>query len=129
MLRIPHCLDNRLIDGDETVSPTHRPHSTPQKHNFSASRTHSCYRLSKPQGLERQEKFISLIGSRTRDLPACGIVPYPLRYHVPARNCVGIHFSCTSTATCFGSFGPSSSDHHMNMLLVIGSFTDMDIDR
>jgi hypothetical protein len=31
MLRIPHCLDSRLTDGGWVVSPTHRPHSTPQK--------------------------------------------------------------------------------------------------
>jgi hypothetical protein len=34
VLRIPHCLDNRLIDGGKAVSPKHRPHFTPQKHNF-----------------------------------------------------------------------------------------------
>jgi hypothetical protein len=32
MLRIPHCLDNRLIDSGKVVSPTHQPHFTPQKH-------------------------------------------------------------------------------------------------
>jgi hypothetical protein len=32
MLRIPRCLDNRLTDGGEVVSPSHRPRSTPQKH-------------------------------------------------------------------------------------------------
>jgi hypothetical protein len=42
MLRIPHCLDNRLIDGGEAVSPTQRPHFTPQKHYFSVSGTHFC---------------------------------------------------------------------------------------
>jgi hypothetical protein len=26
MLRIPHCLDNRLIGGGKVVSPTHPPH-------------------------------------------------------------------------------------------------------
>jgi hypothetical protein len=31
MLSIPHCLDNRLTDGGEVVSPTHLPHFTPQK--------------------------------------------------------------------------------------------------
>jgi hypothetical protein len=41
MLRIPHCLDNRLTDGGKIVSLTHRPLSTPQKH-FSASGTHFC---------------------------------------------------------------------------------------
>jgi hypothetical protein len=34
MLRIPHCLDSRLIDGGEVVSLTHRPRSTAQKHFF-----------------------------------------------------------------------------------------------
>jgi hypothetical protein len=27
-------LDNRLINGGMIVSPTHRPHFTPQKHDF-----------------------------------------------------------------------------------------------
>jgi hypothetical protein len=30
MLRIPHCLDNRLTDGGKVVSPTQQPHFTPQ---------------------------------------------------------------------------------------------------
>jgi hypothetical protein len=34
MLWIPHCLDNRLIDGGKVVSPTHQPHFTSQKHYF-----------------------------------------------------------------------------------------------
>jgi hypothetical protein len=34
MLRIAHCLDNRLIDGGKVVSPTHQPHFTPQKHDY-----------------------------------------------------------------------------------------------
>jgi hypothetical protein len=41
-LRIPHCLDNRLIDGGKVVRPTHRPRSTPQKRYFSASGTNFC---------------------------------------------------------------------------------------
>jgi hypothetical protein len=32
MLRIPHCLDNRVTDGGKVVSLTHPPHFTPQKH-------------------------------------------------------------------------------------------------
>jgi hypothetical protein len=44
MLRIPHCLDNRLTDGGKVVSPTHPPHLTPQKHSyFYLSGTHFCY--------------------------------------------------------------------------------------
>jgi hypothetical protein len=42
MLRIPHCLDNRLTDCGKVVSPTHRLRSTPQKRYFSASGTHFC---------------------------------------------------------------------------------------
>jgi hypothetical protein len=42
MLRLPHCLDNRLTDGGKVVSLTHRPHSTPQKHYFSAFGTNFC---------------------------------------------------------------------------------------
>jgi hypothetical protein len=34
MLRIPHCLDSRLIDGGKVVRLTHRLRSTPQKHFF-----------------------------------------------------------------------------------------------
>jgi hypothetical protein len=56
MLRISHCLDNRLTDGGKFVSLTHPPHFTPQKHYyFEVSGTHFCYRLSKPQGLVRPE--------------------------------------------------------------------------
>jgi hypothetical protein len=78
MFRIPRCLEDRLTDGGMVVSPTHRPRSTRQKY-FSAYGTHFCYRLSKPQGLVRQEglgklrKYINLIGSRIIDLPACSI--------------------------------------------------------
>jgi hypothetical protein len=55
MLRIPHCLDNRLTDGGKVASLMYRPLSTLQKHYFSASGTHVCKRLSKPQGVVRLE--------------------------------------------------------------------------
>jgi hypothetical protein len=42
ILRIPHCLGNRLKDGGKVVSPTNRPRSIPQKNYFSASGTHFC---------------------------------------------------------------------------------------
>jgi hypothetical protein len=73
MLRIPHCLDNRLTDGGEFVSTKHRLRSTPQKHYSSVSGTYFCYRLSKSQGIVLSEglgklkQLIHLIGSRTRD--------------------------------------------------------------
>jgi hypothetical protein len=36
----------------------------------------------RPEVLGKLEK-IHLIGTRSRDLPACSIVPYPLRYRLP----------------------------------------------
>jgi hypothetical protein len=42
---------DRLTDGGEVVSLTHRTRSIPWKHNLSASGTHFCCRLSKPRGL------------------------------------------------------------------------------
>jgi hypothetical protein len=83
--RIPHCLDNRLTDGSEVLSPTHRPRSIPQKHYFSSPSTHLRQRLSNPQGLVRLEtlgtlkQINDLIRIRTRGLPACSTVPQPLR--------------------------------------------------
>jgi hypothetical protein len=38
----------------------------------------------RPEGLGKSEK-LHLIGKRSRDLPACSIVPQPLRYRVPPR--------------------------------------------
>jgi hypothetical protein len=56
MLKIPHCLDNRLTDGGKVVSPTHPPHFTPQKnYYFNVCGTHFCWKLSKPQRLVRPE--------------------------------------------------------------------------
>jgi hypothetical protein len=42
MLRVSHCLHNRLTDGVKVVSLTHQPRPTSQKHYFSASGTHFC---------------------------------------------------------------------------------------
>jgi hypothetical protein len=64
MLRIPHCLDNWLIDGGKVVSPTHRPHFTPQKHFFNASGTHyesSLYRIFRRNQLEHESCWIKLV--------------------------------------------------------------------
>jgi hypothetical protein len=38
VLRIPHCPDNRLLDGGKVDIPTHRPHFTPQKLFFKCFR-------------------------------------------------------------------------------------------
>jgi hypothetical protein len=82
MLSVPHYLDNRLTDSGNVVSPTHRPHFSSQKHYFSASDTNFFYRLGEPQGPVRPEGLgelekIHLIGSRTRDLQACSLLPLP----------------------------------------------------
>jgi hypothetical protein len=88
MLRIPHCLDSRLTEDGEVVSPMHLPRSTAQKHYFSVSGIHFCYRprepqsLLRPEGLGKLKKCIYLIGCRIRDLPACSVVPQPLRFCV-----------------------------------------------
>jgi hypothetical protein len=86
MLRIPHCLDNRLTDGGKVLSLTHQPRSSHQKHYFPVSGTHFCQRLTEPQvivqlvGLGIFKEFIHLIGYRTCDFPACSIVPQPEIY-------------------------------------------------
>jgi hypothetical protein len=55
------------------VSPTHRPPLPPGI----ISGTHSCQRLSQPQGHSAAKRIMSLknssdtIGNRTRDLPVC----------------------------------------------------------
>jgi hypothetical protein len=66
MLRIPHCLENRLTYGGNVVSPTHWPCSTPQNRYFSSSGTDFYQRLNKLQGLvqpERLYKFKNVLTS------------------------------------------------------------------
>jgi hypothetical protein len=72
MLRIPHCLDSRLTDGDKVVSPTHPSRFTPHRNIIFMFLVLISVR-SKPQELVRPEglgKFKNhLIGNRTLDLP------------------------------------------------------------
>jgi hypothetical protein len=76
MLRIPHFLENRLTDGGEVFSLTHRPRFTRQENSW-----YSFLLVSQPQclvlleGLGKLKKFIYSIGPRTLDLPAFNIVP------------------------------------------------------
>jgi hypothetical protein len=92
--RLPYFLENRLTDGGEFVSLTRWPPFTPKN----IAGTHFCLRLSRPQGLSAAGRIRSIeksndhIGNRTRDLPACSIVPQPTTLHsscfiigVPAR--------------------------------------------
>jgi hypothetical protein len=77
--RLPHFLDNRLTVIGEVVSLTSRPPCARRK----IPGTHFCYRLSRSQGhcaagtIRLNEKSNYHIGNRTRDLPACSIVPQP----------------------------------------------------
>jgi hypothetical protein len=74
-LRVPHFLDNRLTDGGKVVSLTRRPPFTSQEgswHSFLLE----AESTPGPQFGWKDEKF-HLIGTRTRDLPACSIVPQP----------------------------------------------------
>jgi hypothetical protein len=66
MLRIPHCIVNRLIVGGKVVSPMHQPHFTPQLSN-------NIFLLLQ-EGLGKLKKLTHIIGSRTCDLAACNIV-------------------------------------------------------
>jgi hypothetical protein len=75
--RLPHFLDNRLIDGGEAVSLTHRPPFIYRK----IPDTHFCYRLGRLHGHRADGRIMSIeksndhIGNRTRNLPAYIIVP------------------------------------------------------
>jgi hypothetical protein len=71
MLRIRHCLDNGLTDGGKVVSLTHWPSSTPQGYFFLFLIFFSVSGLLRTEGLGKLKKLSDLLGSRTRDLPAC----------------------------------------------------------
>jgi hypothetical protein len=80
--RIPRFLDNRLTDGGKVVNLKRRPPFTPWK----VPGTHFCWRLSRPQVHSAAGRIRSigetndLIGNRTRNFPACNIVPH-FRYY------------------------------------------------
>jgi hypothetical protein len=77
MLRIPHCLDNRLTDCGKVVTLTRRPPSTPKKHFLVLISDRGC----QPQGhsvagritLIEKRQFNDLIGTRSHDLPVCSM--------------------------------------------------------
>jgi hypothetical protein len=78
-VKAPIFLHIRLTDGGEVVSLTCRPPFNPR--NYPG--THFCRRLRRPQGhstagrMRSIEKYNGLVGNRTRDLPACSVVPQP----------------------------------------------------
>jgi hypothetical protein len=73
---LTHFLDNQVTHGGVVFSPIYRPPFTPR-----IPFTHSCQRLSQPQGhsaagrMRSIEKISDLTGNRTCNLPACSIVP------------------------------------------------------
>jgi hypothetical protein len=76
--RLPHFLDNWLIDGTEVVSLKLRRLFTHRK----IPGTQFCLKLRRPQGHSAVGWFMSTeksynIGNRTRDLPTCSIVLQP----------------------------------------------------
>jgi hypothetical protein len=73
MLKIQHCLDNRLTDFGEGVSLTRRQRSTPQKHFLVLTATVQL------EGLSNLKKCNYPIENQTRNLPACSINSQGLR--------------------------------------------------
>jgi hypothetical protein len=66
--RFPHFLDSRLTDGGVALSLKRRP-----LFNFQQDSWYSF--LLEAGRIRSIEKSNDLIGNRTRDLPACSIVP------------------------------------------------------
>jgi hypothetical protein len=89
MLKIPHFLDNRLTDGGKVVSLRTGRGLLPRNIILLllvliSIRGWVNQGLVLLEGLGKMKECTSihLIGTRTRDLPACSIVPEPLRFRV-----------------------------------------------
>jgi hypothetical protein len=67
-----------------------------------------------PEGLGKLKKnSLHFMGSRTRNLPACSIVPQPLRYRALERHVVHItvHIICIALVN-WSVYGKSRYVHH-----------------
>jgi hypothetical protein len=87
MLRIPHCTNNRLTDGGKSVSLTHRPRSTPQKHFLVliSVRGWANPRAKVRMGGVGKLKYFNDIANRTLDFLYCSIVPQSTRHSIGSR--------------------------------------------
>ena len=80
-------------EGGKVVSPTHRPPLPP----LNIPGTHSCWRLSRPQGHNTGGRIMSMnnsndtVGNRIRELPARSAMPQP---NAPS------HTSCIRIIIC-----------------------------
>jgi hypothetical protein len=120
MLRIPHCLDNRLTDGGKIVSPTHPSHFIPQyNYYFSVSAIHFCKRLSKPQGLVQPEglgKFKNPSHRDSNPRPSgllrnalSTTLPRAQRVNYDGRNKQWIINACVSTEAVLAEFNATGA--------------------
>lgn len=85
---MPHFLGNRLTGGDKIASLTLQLRSTLQKHIMVliyVIGSVNPWGVVKLEELSKLLKFNYLIKSRTRDLPACGLVSQPVLYSIRYR--------------------------------------------
>jgi hypothetical protein len=72
MSRLPYFQENLFRDGADVVSFKHRPSFTPSIYVRGRVNSQGLVRL---EGLGQLKKSNDIIGVRTREIPACSIVP------------------------------------------------------
>jgi hypothetical protein len=101
MSRLQYFLDNWLRDGGEVVGLQHRPHFTRERlfwYSFLSEAESTGQGHSVAGRIRSLKKFNELIGTLTRNLPACMTEPKPtmLRVHQPPISLI----SGTGAAVC-----------------------------